>query len=64
MEVLRQAGVSRFAALGEPFDPNLHEAVSQIETDEVESQHVAVVVQEGYLLREVVLRPARVVVAK
>jgi molecular chaperone GrpE (heat shock protein) len=38
--------------------------VSQIETDEVESGQIAHVVQEGYRLKDMVLRPAKVVVAK
>ena len=51
-------------AAGAAFDPNLHEAVSQIETDEVESQHVAHVIKEGWSLDDMVLRPAMVVVAR
>jgi len=64
VEVLRQNGLERIAATGEEFDPNLHEAVSQIETDEVSSGRIAHVVQEGYRLKDMVLRPAKVVVAK
>ncbi len=64
VEVLRQNGLERISATGEEFDPNLHEAVSQIETDEVQSGRIAHVVQEGYRLKDMVLRPARVVVAK
>jgi len=63
MDILRQNGCERIPAKGEPFDPNLHEAISQIETDEVPSQHVFAVVQEGYRLNDHVLRPAKVVVA-
>jgi molecular chaperone GrpE len=64
VEVLRLSGLERIPAKGEEFDPNLHEAVSQIETDEVPSGCVAHVVQDGYRLKEMVLRPAKVVVAK
>ena len=64
VEVLRANGLERIPARGEIFDPNLHEAVSQIETDEVESGRIAHVVQEGYRLKEMVLRPTKVVVAK
>ena len=64
LRVLRDNGVTKIEAVGEPFDPNLHEAVSQIETDEVESQHVAHVVKEGWRLDDMVLRPAMVVVAR
>ncbi len=62
--VLRENRVERIESIGAPFDPNLHEAVSQMETDEVESQHVARVIKEGYRFHETVLRPAMVVVAR
>ena len=64
LKVLRDNGVSRIEAVGEPFDPNVHEAVSQIETDDVPSQHVAHVVKAGYRTDDMVLRPAVVVVAQ
>ncbi len=64
VEVLRRSGLERIPAKGEDFDPNLHEAISQIETDEVESGKIAHVVQQGYRLNDMVLRPAKVVVAK
>ena len=64
LKVLRDNEVVKIEAVGEPFDPNLHEAVSQLETDEVPSQHVARVVKEGYRLNDMVLRPAMVVVAQ
>lgn len=62
--VLHQMGLRPIEARGGAFDPNLHEAVSQIETEEVPSQHVVEVVQEGYVFNDVVVRPARVVVAQ
>ena len=64
MRVLRENRVEKIESIGTAFDPNLHEAVSQIETDEVESQHVAKVIKEGYRFHETVLRPAMVVVAR
>ncbi|HKK71391.1 MAG TPA: nucleotide exchange factor GrpE [Candidatus Krumholzibacteria bacterium] len=64
LKVLRENGVSRIEAVGEPFDPNVHEAVSQIESDDVPSQHVAHVVKAGYRIEDQVLRPAVVVVAQ
>ena len=64
VEVLRQSGLERISALGQTFDPNLHEAVSQIETDEVETGIIVNVIQQGYLLKDMVLRPAKVVGAK
>jgi molecular chaperone GrpE len=62
--VLAEAGVEEIEAGGKPFDPNLHEAVSQQETAEVPEGHVAQQLRKGYKLRERLLRPATVVVAK
>jgi len=61
--VLRQMGLQPINARGVEFDPNLHEAISQIETAKVPSQHVVEVVQDGYVLEDIVVRPARVIVA-
>jgi molecular chaperone GrpE len=64
LRMLRENRVEKIDSIGTPFDPNLHEAVSQIETEEFESQHVARVIKEGYRFHEMVLRPAMVVVAR
>jgi molecular chaperone GrpE len=61
---LAEAGLEEVDAGGKPFDPNLHEAVSQQETDAVPEGHVAQQLRKGYRLRERLLRPASVVVAK
>jgi len=62
--ILRESGVETIDAVGEEFDPNLHEAISQQETAEVEPGMVVEQVQRGYRLNERLVRPARVVVAK
>jgi molecular chaperone GrpE len=62
--VLAEAGLEEVDASGKPFDPNLHEAVSQQETDAVPEGHVIQQLRKGYKLRERLLRPASVVVAK
>lgn len=62
--ILRQHGVEIIESHGSPFDPAKHEAVAHVETDE---QSPGTVMQEhrrGYLLRERLLRPAMVSVAK
>lgn len=46
------------------FDPNLHEAISQIDAPGYESGQIVAVAQKGYMLKDQVLRVARVVVAK
>jgi len=60
---LARAGIERFSPEGERFDPQLHEAVAQIPAEGAESGTVVEVYQRGYRLGEVVIRPARVVVA-
>ena len=64
MGVLKESGVEPVDAMGQPFDPNLHEALSQEETTEVEEGTVVQQVQRGYKLNDRLVRPARVVVAK
>ena len=61
---LAEAGLEEVNASGKPFDPNLHEAVSQKETAEVPEDHVVEQMRKGYKLRDRLLRPASVVVAK
>ncbi len=56
-------GVEPFSPEGEPFDPQLHEAVAQQPIEGAESGTVAEVFQQGYRLGDSVLRPARVLVA-
>ena len=49
---------------GEPFDPNLHQAMSMVENDDVEPNSVLAVMQKGYTLNGRLLRPAMVMVSK
>jgi molecular chaperone GrpE len=60
---LARAGIERFSPEGERFDPQMHEAVAQMPAEGAESGTVVEVYQRGYRLGEVVIRPARVVVA-
>ena len=62
--VLEQSGVEEVDALGQAFDPELHEAVSQQETTDVEEGVVVQQLRKGYRLHERLVRPASVVVAK
>ena len=64
METLKRYGVERLEAQGQPFDPNHHEAVGFIVDGKTPADHVAEVVQTGYMDGERVLRPARVVVSR
>jgi molecular chaperone GrpE len=64
MDILRKAGLTEIDALHQKFDPSVHEAVGEIESADVEEDHVAQVVQKGYRLHDSVLRPARVLVSR
>ncbi len=63
MHTLSMHDVHPIAALGKPFDPHYHEALSQIKSTQMPAGYVVQVVQQGYLYGERLLRPARVVVA-
>lgn len=64
VRVLQKLGVAEVDALHQPFDPNRHMAIGQIETTEAPSGHVAQVITKGYILNGTVIRPAHVIVAK
>jgi len=63
-QVLEKHGLVEIDPLGERFDPEHHEALSMVPTDEQEPETVVTVVQKGYVLNERLLRPARVLVAQ
>jgi len=63
-EVLQRLGVSRIEAVGQPFDPSVHEAVQQVETPEFPAGCIAAEVLAGYRYGERLVRPSMVVVAK
>lgn len=64
LSTLQRYGIEPIKALGEPFDPTLHEAVGQTDLTDVPADHVAQVLQTGYRDGERLLRPARVIVSK
>ena len=61
---LAEIGLEEIDASGKPFDPTWHEAVSQQETADVPEGHVVQQLRKGYKLRDRLLRPATVIVAK
>ena len=63
-DALARLGVRAIAAKGEPFDPRHHEAVEVVESTAVPDHHVLEELQVGYMLKERLLRPAMVRVAK
>ncbi|GAA3730642.1 nucleotide exchange factor GrpE [Leifsonia bigeumensis] len=56
-------GLVQVGEAGEPFDPNVHEAIAQIPSKDATSNTIAEVVQPGYRLGERLLRPAKVAVS-
>ena len=63
-DALAKLGVQPMQAEGEPFDPNLHQAIQMVETDEAKDNHVIDELQRGYKLKDRLLRPAMVRVAR
>ncbi len=63
-DALAKLGVKPVSAKGEPFDPRYHEAVEMVETDDAEDHHVLEELQRGYQIKDRLLRPAMVRVAK
>ena len=60
---LTRTGIESYAVKGERFDPVHHEAVAQTPVEGAEPGSIVEVLQSGYRLNELVLRPARVIVA-
>jgi molecular chaperone GrpE len=61
---MQEAGLEEINVQGQPFDPNWHEAVSQQETTEAPEGHVLQQLRKGYKLKDRLIRPATVIVAK
>ena len=63
-EIFDRYGMTRIEALGKTFDPNLHQAMGVVETQEVPENQVMEECQAGYTLHNRVVRPAMVIVSK
>jgi molecular chaperone GrpE len=63
-DVLSRLGVEPIQAAGQPFDPNQHQAIQMVDTDEVADNHVVDELQRGYKIKDRLLRPAMVRVAQ
>jgi molecular chaperone GrpE len=63
-DALSRLGVEPLDAQGQPFDPNFHQAIQMVDTSEVEDNHVIEELQRGYKLKDRLLRPAMVRVAR
>lgn len=62
-DMLKNLGIEEIEALGKPFDPNLHNAVNQVQDDQYPENTVCQVFQKGYKMGDKVVRHAMVVVA-
>ena len=63
-DALQKIGVQPIVAVGQPFDPRVHEAIEMVDTTEVPDHHVLEELQRGYKYKERMLRPAMVRVAR
>ena len=62
-DLLKKYGVKEIEALGQPFDPNLHEAIAKIAAEGQKPNTVIEVVEKGYIYQDRLLRAAKVVVS-
>ena len=63
-QVFTRHGISRIKSVGEPLDPNRHQAMMEIPTDDAEPGSIIEEMQAGYMMKDRLLRPALVGVAK
>ncbi|HEY6303768.1 MAG TPA: nucleotide exchange factor GrpE [Terriglobales bacterium] len=63
-DALQKIGVQPIVAVGQPFDPRVHEAIEMVDSTEVPDHHVLDELQRGYKYKERLLRPAMVRVAR
>ena len=63
LSTVARFGVEPIGAVGELFNPDLHQAISMQPAEGVESNHITAVLQKGYILNGRVIRPAMVMVA-
>jgi molecular chaperone GrpE len=62
--IFERHGIARIAATGQPLDPNLHQAMMEIPTADAEPGTIVQEIQAGYMIKDRLLRPALVGVAK
>ena len=63
-EVLARAGLEYIEVTGKPFDPDIHEAIMQVDSDEYESGIITAEAEKGYMLSGKVIRFPKVIVSK
>lgn len=63
IKTFERNGIKQIAVSG-PFDPKMHEAITQVPSDEIEEGHIVATLQKGYIFKDRVIRPALVSVCK
>lgn len=63
-KIMEKHGIVKVKTIGEKFDPHLHQAVIEVESNEFEPGYIVSVMQDGYVIYDRLLRPAMVTVAK
>ena len=63
-DTIGKHGVKSFDSKGKPFDPNLHEAMGQVETSDLPPNHVVNELVRGFMLNDRLVRPALVMISK
>ena len=63
-DALQKLGLRAIPAKGEPFDPHLHEAIEMVDTTDTADHHILEELQRGYKLKDRLLRPSMVKVAR
>jgi len=64
IDAMKKVNIEVVNPLGEPFDPQFHQAMSMVENPDVEPNTVTLVMQKGYTLNDRLVRPAMVMVSK
>lgn len=64
LDTMKRHGLEQIASVDVPFDPSRHEALGQMERDDLEENTVCQMLQKGYLLKDRLLRPAKVMVSR
>lgn len=62
-DVLSKHGITKVEAVGQPFDPNVHEAIQNMPSDEVPAMSIIAEAETGYVLHDRVVRPSKVLVS-
>jgi len=62
-DVLAKHGITKIEAVGQPFDPNFHEAIQNMPSDEIPAMNIIDEAETGYVLHDRVVRPSKVLVS-